>query len=111
MSQFSRSESFVDTARRSDCPCWCVTEHDSARGEDDWVHEGTTLEVEDGVLARLCMSVDPANGIVDGPYVIVGSRELTVAQAETLGVSFIGLAAAGAASIRREGDGTRSPGL
>ena len=119
MSQSSQADALVDTARPSGCPCWCVTAHDSARGEDDWVHEGAPLDVEEGVIARLCMSVDPSTGTVDGPYVIVGSRELTVAQAEALGVSFIGLAAAGAASTprpadsptRRGADETRSPGL
>jgi hypothetical protein len=110
MSRSSKADFLAETARRSDCPCWCVTDHDSARGEDDWVHEGAPLHIEDGVLARLCLSVDPERGTVDGPYVVVGSRELTVAEAEALGVSFIGLAVVGAASTRRGADETRSPG-
>lgn len=109
MSRSDRAQSFVEVVRRSDCPCWCVTNHDSARGEDDWVHEGAPIHVEDGVVARLCVSVDPGSGHVDGPYVIVGSRELTVEQAEALGVSFIGLAVTGAATVRPGANGTHSP--
>lgn len=110
MSRSSKAEVLADTTRRTDCPCWCIIDHDSARGEDDWVHEGAPLVIENGVLARLCMSVDPERGVIDGPFVLIGTRELTVAEAEALGVSFIGLAVVGAASIRRGADGTRSPG-
>lgn len=110
MSRSDRPKPVTEDTRRSDCPFWCVTNHDVARGEDDWVHEGAPLVVEDGVAARLCVSVDPGSGHVDGPYVIVGSRELTVEQAEELGVSFIGLAVTGAASLRLAEGGTRSPG-
>jgi uncharacterized membrane protein len=109
MSRTDRAQSFTEV-RRSDCPCWCVTHHDPSRGEDDWVHEGEALQVEDGVVARLCVSVEPGSGQVDGPYVVVGSRELTIEQAEALGVSFIGLAATGTASIRREANGMHSHG-
>lgn len=109
MSRSGRAQSATEELRRSDCPCWCVTNHDPARGEDDWVHEGAPLHVEDGVLARLCVSVDPRSGHVDGPYVIVGSRELSVEQAEALGVSFIGLAVAGAATVHPGANGTHSP--
>lgn len=109
MSRSDKAESLSETTARSGCPCWCVTRHDAARGEDDWVHEGAPLDVEDGVAARLCMSVDPTSGAADGPYVVVGSRELTVDQAEALGVSFIGLALAGASSTRPGAGGTHSP--
>ncbi|MET4637107.1 hypothetical protein ABIE24_000318 [Mycetocola sp. 2940] len=110
MSRSDSAESVTDITARSECPCWCVTRHDAARGEDDWVHEGAPLDVEDGVVARLCMSVDPISGAADGPYVVVGSRELTVDEAEALGVSFIGLALTGASSTRHGASGTHSPG-
>lgn len=108
MSRSDRAESSIESNRRLDCPCWCVTRHNPARGEDDWVHEGAPLQVEDDVAARLCVSVNPSNGDIDGPYVLVGARELTVEQAEALGVSFIGLAATGSAPIRPGAGGTRS---
>ncbi|WP_411720417.1 DUF6907 domain-containing protein [Mycetocola sp.] len=108
MSRFDRAAPATDAHKRPDCPCWCITKHDTARGEDDWVHEGVPLDVEDGILARLCMSVDPGTGAVDGPYVVVGARELTVAEAEALGVSFIGLAVAGSAFSRPAAGGTHS---
>jgi hypothetical protein len=110
MSRSDRAESSTEKDSRFDCPRWCVTHHDLVRGEDDWVHESAPLHLEDGVGARLCMSLDPSSGEMDGPYVLVGSRELTVDQAESLGVSFLDLAATAAASIRRGAGGTRSPG-
>jgi hypothetical protein len=75
------------------CPPWCVTAHDPARGEDDWVHVSEPLMLTDGVTARLCMSVDPATGEEDGPYVLVGEEQLTPAQAERLGIELSALAA------------------
>lgn len=77
---------------RTHCPCWCVAEHGINVGEEDWLHEGEPLTVRTGVLARLCMSVDPRTGAVDGPYVLVGSIEYTLPEAATLGGSLIGMA-------------------
>jgi hypothetical protein len=110
MSGSHSAESSPSADSGFECPCWCVTEHDSVLGEENWVHEGAPIEVEAGVVARLCMSVDPETGLADGPYILVGYRELTIQWAEALGVSFIGLAARGAASSRRAAGGTRSPG-
>lgn len=74
------------------CPPWCVTAHDPARGEDDWVHLGEPLMVTDGVTAVLCMSVDPATGTQDGPWVLIGDRQYTPAEAEQLGLVLSALA-------------------
>lgn len=75
------------------CPSWCVTAHDPARGEDDWLHLSEPLVLTDGVLARLYMSIDPGTGEQDGPYVLVGDDELTPAEAEQLGIELSALAA------------------
>ena len=75
------------------CPEWCVTAHDPSRGEEDWVHLSEPLVLTDGVMARLCMSVDPATGEQDGPYVLVGDEQLTPEQAERLGIELSALAA------------------
>lgn len=75
------------------CPPWCVTAHDPARGEDDWLHVSEPLVLADGVTARLCMSIDPATGEQDGPYVLVGDDQLTPAEAEQKGIELSALAA------------------
>ena len=77
------------------CLPWCVTAHDPARGEDDWVHIGEPLVLTNGIAARLCMSIDPWTGEEDGPYVLVGDAQLTPAQAERLGIELSALAAVG----------------
>lgn len=78
------------------CPAWCRTRHGSAAGEDDWLHVSEPLVLADDVIARLCMSVDPRTDEADGPYVIVGTREYSLAEAAELGASLIQLAAVGA---------------
>lgn len=76
------------------CPPWCVTRHDPARGEDDWLHQGEPLLLTDGVVAALCMSVDPGTGERDGPWVVIGDRQYTPAEAERLGLDLSALARA-----------------
>lgn len=78
------------------CPAWCRTRHGAAAGEDDWLHVSEPLVLADDVIARLCMSVDPRTDEADGPYVIVGTREYSLAEAAELGASLIQLAAVGA---------------
>lgn len=73
-------------------PRWCVSPHGRIHGEEDWVHVGEPLEIADGVLARLCMSVDPDARDGDGPYVLIGSSELTPTEAAALGGALIALA-------------------
>lgn len=79
-------------ATQSACPHWCVTRHGLRTGEEDWVHTSAPVSVADGLVALLCMSVDPAGRTVDGPYVLIGTTEYTVAEAKALGDSLIALA-------------------
>ncbi|GAA2018502.1 hypothetical protein GCM10009740_02910 [Terrabacter terrae] len=73
------------------CPSWCVTEHGVHQGEEDWVHVGKPLPVVDGLHAQLCMSVDPESGRQDGPVVLIGATELTLAAAAALGTALVKL--------------------
>jgi hypothetical protein len=74
------------------CPPWCTTEHGVHLGEEDWIHTSATVAVADGLVARLCLSMDPASGAQDGPYVLIGTTEYTVSEARALGDSLIALA-------------------
>lgn len=85
----------VSTASLNGCPRWCITRHGVQLGEEDWIHNSEPVPVADGLVARLCMSIDPDTGIEDGPYVLVGSSELTANEARQLGESLIRLATAG----------------
>jgi hypothetical protein len=94
----------VDGARadplitRTHCPGWCSTMHGTSLGEEDWIHVGEPLPIADGTLAQLCISIDPDTGVEDGPYVLIGSAEYTLAEAVALGTALVALAAAGSAS-------------
>ena len=66
------------------CPRWCVTEHGVHLGEEDWIHTSAPVPVADGLVARLCLSVDPDTGDEDGPYVLIGTTEYTVTEARSL---------------------------
>jgi hypothetical protein len=76
------------------CPPWCVTAHDPARGEDDWLHASEPLVLTGGVAARLCTSIEPRTGEEDGPYVLVGDDQFMPVQAQRLGIQLSELAAA-----------------
>ena len=71
------------------CPPWCVTRHGEHQGEEDWLHTGEPLLVADGLQAQLCMSVDPHTGREDGPFVLIGTTELTLAAAAALGTALV----------------------
>ena len=73
------------------CPSWCVTRHGVHRGEEDWLHLGEPIPVAEGIQARRCMSVDPETGLQDGPYVLIGSIELTLPAAAALGAALVQL--------------------
>jgi len=73
------------------CPHWCITRHGVQQGEEDWVHLGESLHIAEGFSVRLCMSVDPQTGHQDGPYVLLGSTELTLPQAAALGATLVEL--------------------
>lgn len=77
---------------RFPCPPWCVGSHGLHDGEEDWVHVGQPLPIADGIDATLCMSVDPETGLRDGPYVLIGSTELSLDAAAALGNALIRLA-------------------
>lgn len=72
------------------CPPWCVTRHDPARGEDDWVHQSEPLMLE-GATAHVCLSVDPVTGERDGPYVLMGDTQLDLPEARRAGEGLIAL--------------------
>ena len=80
------------------CPAWCSTAHGVNLGEDDWLHVGEPLAVAHGAWAQLCMSVDPDTGSQDGPYVLIGSVEYSLAEAQALGTALITLASTGSRS-------------
>ena len=88
---FEEQEGTVDPVANH-CPRWCVTEHGVHLGEEDWVHTSKPVTVATGLVARMCMSIDPETGIEDGPYVLLGSSELTADQAKAVGESLIQLA-------------------
>lgn len=71
------------TARPATCPDWCARRHGEHAGEDDSVHVSGQLMVRRSLL-RLCMTVDPETGEQDGPYVLVGSDEYTLHEADVL---------------------------
>lgn len=75
------------------CPDWCVAPHGRYRGEEDWIHFGEPLRLtRDGIRAQLCLSVDPATGVHDGPHVLIGATEYSPVAAAALGRALTGLA-------------------
>lgn len=89
-----------DVTASLNCPHWCVSGHGIHSGEEDWLHLGEPLTVADGVVARLCVTVHPGTGAVDGPYVLVGTTEHTLSEARTLGAVLAELARIGAGATR-----------
>lgn len=71
------------TGRPPTCPPWCVLGHGVQLGEEDQVHVSDQLCVRN-TLIRLCTSIDPVTGLQDGPYVMMGSQEYTLDQADSL---------------------------
>jgi hypothetical protein len=65
------------------CPSWCARTHGEVRGEDDTVHV-SELAIAGNRLLRLCATIDPVTGEQDGPYILVGHLELTLAEADDL---------------------------
>jgi hypothetical protein len=64
--------------------------HGTYNGEDDCLHVAD-MKVS-GVEMKLGMTVDPATGATDGPWLLVGSAELTPRQARVLGEALVRLA-------------------
>lgn len=71
------------TGRPAHCPPWCVLPHAVPAEQDDDVHVGGALMVQRTTI-RLWMSVDPTTGARRGPFVVLGAKELTLHEAETL---------------------------
>ena len=63
------------------CPDWCSIGHRAGRETE--VHLGGALLVRRTVL-RLCTTIDTAAGTEDGPFVLLGSSEFTLHEAEAL---------------------------
>lgn len=70
-------------SRTLSCPSWCTVRHRADRGEEDLVHVSGALVVR-RTLLRLAMTVDPDTGQPDGPYVLVGSDEYSLHEADVL---------------------------
>ncbi|MEJ7774998.1 MAG: hypothetical protein WKF72_09345 [Nocardioidaceae bacterium] len=69
--------------RPATCPSWCAIRHGVVKGEDNNVHVSGALLVRRTVL-RLCATIDPETGAVDGPHVLVGSEEYSLHEADAL---------------------------
>lgn len=78
------------------CPEWCQVSHSRYDGEESLVHVGEPVALSGAILARLCMSMTPDGEVDDGPYILVGSDELTLEEARALGERLIAMAAEGA---------------
>ena len=89
----SASQHDLFSTNRRLCPPWCVTGHRADLGEEDWLHssEPVPLTDGDGLRARLVMSINPDTCEADGPYVIVGATEYTLAEAAALATSLMAL--------------------
>jgi hypothetical protein len=77
------------------CPDWCVTLHSPDLGEENWLHLGEAVVLDDGIVAQLCQSINPESGAEDGTYVLIGTTEYTLREAERLGASLVALAVVG----------------
>ena len=69
--------------RPAGCPAWCIERHGIRQGEDDHIHVSGVLLVR-GTSLRLCTTIDPVTMAADGPYVLVGTEEYTLYEADAL---------------------------
>jgi hypothetical protein len=72
-----------DVGRPDACPPWCTARHGSQSGEEDRLHVSPVLLVR-GMPVRLCTTIDPESARNDGPYVLIGSDEYTLYEADAL---------------------------
>jgi hypothetical protein len=89
-------------ARARHCPGWCVLQHERFTGEEDLVHVSEPQSVRNTVV-RLCMTVEPATGRHDGPYVLLGGDEYSLDEAADLVEVLRELLGVGRLSSRRAG--------
>jgi hypothetical protein len=95
--------------RPSSCAPWCELGHGTHVGEEDHVHVGGQLCVHNTMI-RLCSSVDPGTGAVDGPYVLMGADEFTLGEVDALVAALRLLAAKGRGTTEQAADvGKRVP--
>ena len=83
---------FIGGTARDTCPNWCATSHGVHLGEEDWLHRSDPLWLDDGTVANLCMSINPATGAQDGPFVMIGATEYSLEQAEHIGAALMAMA-------------------
>src|SRR5512133_2041681 len=69
--------------RPATCPGWCLLRHGVHTGEEEHLHVGGALLVRHDVL-RLVATIDPETGAKEGPFVLLGSQELTLFEADAL---------------------------
>ncbi len=74
------------SASRALCPSWCVAAHGATVGEEDWLHTSEPVRLTADVRAHLMMSIDPETCRVDGPFLLIGDTELTLAESAALAV-------------------------
>jgi len=85
----------LESGVRGACPSWCAAGHGVHLGEEDWVHLSEPLTVVEGLSAQLCMSIDPDTSAHDGPYVVLGSTEYTLAEAQAVAAALMTMAITG----------------
>jgi hypothetical protein len=68
---------------RKACPPWCAMRHGIHQGEEDLVHVSTQECVRDTLL-RLAATIDADTGEQDGPYLLMGSHEFSMAELDAL---------------------------
>jgi hypothetical protein len=88
--------------RPATCPPWCALRHGRHPGEDDTLHLSVALMVRRTVL-RLCMTHDPDTDTSEGPFVLVGTEEYSVHEADALIDALTQLVEQGSELTRRAG--------
>jgi hypothetical protein len=73
----------VKKNRPATCPPWCEMGHGIHLGEEDQVHISRQLCVRN-TLMRLCATIDPGTGEMDGPYVLMGTQEFDLGEVDAL---------------------------
>ena len=84
--------------RPATCPGWCRLRHGVHAGEEDHLHVGGALLVRNEVL-RLVATIDPETGAKEGPFVLLGSQELSLFEADALIAALTQLVDEGRSSV------------